>query len=431
MPTCISILMSLILATSVAQGAELQGTQGLSQPPATAPAAEGAPRELPDVTVVAQAANAFAFDLYARFRSQEGNLFLSPASIHTALTMTYAGAAGQTAEQMAKVLHLDLPSDRLHSAAGQLGRQLNNPPAFRNRAAYELVVDNALWVQEGYSLRESFTSLVRHSYDAGINLLDFADPVAAAKTINSHIEQVTQQRIKDLVSPSLIVPRMTKLVITNAIYFKSPWSQTFARNETADGDFHLLDGQTVQVPLMHQVTKTVGYMETEDFQLVDLPYEGHMLSMTILLPRKVDGLEALEAGLSAKQLDKWLSQQQPTDVDVTLPRFTFTSPFELKQPLTELGMGDAFSLAADFGGMTDAPDGLFISEVLHKAFVAVDEQGTEAAAATAVMMQAGGMMREEPPVVFHADRPFVFLIRHRPSGAILFLGRLANPKTGS
>jgi serpin B len=254
--------------------------------------------------------------------------------------------------------------------------------------------------------------------------VDYAETEPARKTINDWVEKATSEKIKDLI-PQGVLTELTRLVLTNAVYFKSDWQDQFTEGETKEGPFTLGDGKTVQAPLMTQWTR-VGYMEDEDFQLADLPYKAGVLSMTILLPRKADGLKALEEKLSAKNLAEWLGKANVTHVDLTMPRFKFTSQFGLSKPLKELGMVDAFDPdRADFSGMT-SEEKLFISAVLHKAFVAVDEKGTEAAAATAVVM-ATTMMPQQPEVVFRADRPFLFLIRHRPTGTVLFLGRLATP----
>jgi len=377
-----------------------------------------------DVSAVAQANNVFGCELYAKLKGQAGNLFFSPASIHTALAMTYAGAAGRTADQMAGTLHFDLPADRLHKAFGLLTGELNNPPKQGGDPAYQLVVSNALWLQKGYPFRDSFTRLVKDNYGAGLNEVDYAAGEPARKTINDWVGKATRDKIKDLIPPG-VLNELTRLVLTNAVYFKSDWADTFPEHATKAGPFQLGEGKTVSVPLMAQWTH-IGYMETEDFQLADLPYKAEVLSMTVLLPRKADGLKALEEKLSAKTLAEWIGQAKVTHVDLTLPRFKFTSQFGLKPPLSQLGMVDTFDPdKADFSGMTSA-EKLYISAVLHKAFVAVDEKGTEAAAATAVVAAAKGKS-QEPRIVFRADRPLLFLIRHRPTGAVLFLGRLANP----
>ena len=377
-----------------------------------------------DVSAVAQANNVFGCELYAKLKGQAGNLFFSPASIHSALGMTFAGAAGQTADQMAGTLHFELPADRLHKAFGLLTGELNNPPKQGTDPAYQLVVSNALWLQKGYPFKDSFTKLVKDNYGAGLNEVDYAAGEPARKTINDWVGKATRDKINDLIPPG-VLNALTRLVLTNAVYFKSDWADTFPEHATKAGPFQLGDGKTVDALLMTQWMH-VGYMETEDFQLADLPYKANVLSMTVLLPRKADGLKALEDKLSAKALAQWIGQAKPAHVDLTLPRFKFTSQFGLKDPLSQLGMVDAFDPGkADFSGMTTM-EKLFISAVLHKAFVAVDEKGTEAAAATAIAISATAMPME-PKIVFRADRPFLFLIRHRPTGAVLFLGRLANP----
>ena len=375
-----------------------------------------------DVSAIATASNSFACDLYGRFRSEKGNLFLSPASVHTALTMTYAGAAGQTAEQMAKTLHLDLPADRVQAAAGQLCRQLNNPPLIKDKPAYELVVSNALWPQAGYPFKDAFIRLIETQYGAKIQRVDYTQPEQACRTINDAVAEATRDKIKDLISPDA-VNGDTKLVLTNAIYFKGKWDQQFSERATKDGPFCLADGQVVTVPLMHR-SIDVLYAEGDDFQLADIPYEDGVLSMTVILPRSPDKLPAVEEKLTGQALAGWIDKAEQRSVDLTLPRFKFASSFELSKVLIGLGMVDAFG-NADFSGMTDA-EKLAISAVLHKAFIAVDEKGTEAAAATAVVVARASMPIE--PVVFRADRPFVFIIRHRPTETILFMGRVNDPR---
>jgi len=414
MITRMTVVLLVMLAVFSAASAQ-------DQPP---PAGKDPAQPKADVSAVAQANNVFGCELYAKLKAQAGNLFFSPASIHSALGMTYAGAAGRTADQMAGTLHFELPADRLHKAFGLLTGELNNPPKQGTDPAYQLVVSNALWLQKGYPFRDSFTKLVKDNYGAGLNEVDYAAAEPARKTINDWVEKATRDKIKDLIPPG-VLDALTRLVLTNAVYFKSDWADTFPEHATKAGPFRLGEGKTASAPLMTQWIH-VGYMETEDFQLADLPYKANVLSMTVLLPRKADGLKALEERLSAKALAEWLGKAAVTHVDLTLPRFKFTSQFGLKGPLSQLGMVEAFDPGkADFSGMTTS-EKLFISAVLHKAFVAVDEKGTEAAAATAVAISATAMPME-PKIIFRADRPFLFLIRHRPTGAVLFLGRVANP----
>ena len=380
-----------------------------------------------DTAAVAEGGNAFGFDLYARLAEKKGNLFFSPSSIHTALAMTYAGARGDTASQMAGTLHYELEGRRLHPAFSKLIQQLNNPRLDREKKpAYELIVSNALWGQRGYPFRDSFTNLAQASYEAGLEQMDFArQPEPSRVRINDWVAEKTRQKIKDLIPPGCITP-LTRLVLTNAIYFKSNWAQKFQKRATRDEAFRLAPGRSVRAPMMRQ-QKRHRYMESSLLQALELPYRFHDLSMVVLLPRKVAGLAAVEKALGAKALAGWLAQLRPVSVEVTLPKFKYTSQFELAPTLKSMGMADAFSGRADFSGMTTA-EKLFISNVIHKAFVAVDEEGTEAAAATAVIMRATGMIRQpERPKVFKADHPFLFLIRHRASGAILFVGRVADP----
>ena len=376
--------------------------------------------------------NAFALDLYARLRDQEGNLFFSPYSISTALAMTYAGARGDTEAQMAEVLRfptdemrhaqgmvmqMPWPQEKLHPAFKSLIEDLN---ARQKKGAYELSVANALWGQKGYAWLDEFLKITRDNYGAGLREVDFVgDTEGARKTINDWVEKETKDKIKELVPPG-VLDGLTRLVLTNAIYFKGKWALQFKVKATRDAPFTLLDGKKVQVPMMHQ-SKEFGYMETEGFQALELPYVREELSMIVFLPKKVDGLAELEKSFTADDLAKWLDELHKLKVYVLLPRFKMTSEFRLDKVLKAMGMTDAFG-AADFSGM-DGKEGLFISAVLHKAFVDVNEEGTEAAAATAVPEA----MELVELLVFRADHPFLFLIRDNRTGSILFMGRLVNP----
>jgi serpin B len=387
---------------------------------------------------VVEGANAFAVDLYRSLASgREGNLFLSPASIHTALSMTYAGAGGRTAEQMANVLHLP-PGEAAHSAYGEILGKLDSPKQMHGwdpeldktitEPAYELVVANALWGQDGYPFEPSFTRLVEKHYGAALSNVDFVRAAEAArKTINEWVEKRTEDRIQDLIPPGAL-GEMTRLVLTNAIYFKSRWAEQFSERKTRNGDFRLAGGGSVEVPMMHQ-QGTFGYVEAEGLQALELPYEAGELSMVVVLPRAVDGLAALEKDLSAERLAGWSGGLKREEVRVTLPKWKATGRFGLAEALRSMGMTDAFAPgSADFSGMTKA-EKPFLSAVVHKAFVEVDEEGTEAAAATAVAVAGTAMPVEPPePKVFEADRPFLFLIRHSPTDLVLFVGRIADPR---
>lgn len=388
-----------------------------------------------DRQVVVQGNNEFALQLYARLRAQEGNLFLSPYSISTALAMAYAGARGQTEAQMAKVLHYptvageaispgrSLQSAQFHSAFGAVVRDLNGRA---KKGGYELAVANALWGQKGYGLLNDFLKLIETEYGGRITEVDFVRATETArKTINAWVEEKTKDKIKELLQPG-VLDAMTRLVLTNAIYFKGNWARQFKEDRTRPAPFTLLSGEKVDVPMMNQ-TAEFGYMEAEDFQALELPYVDDELSMIILLPKKTDALPEFEKKLKPENLAQWLDKVGRREVIVSVPKFKMTSQFSLASVLKSMGMADAFSAkAADFSGMTGGRD-LFISAVIHKAYVDVNEEGTEAAAATGVVMRLTSVGPSQTPV-FRADHPFLFLIRDNQSGSILFIGRVINPK---
>ncbi|MDD4889435.1 MAG: serpin family protein [Phycisphaerae bacterium] len=406
--------------------------------PADAKTPPLAPKDAAMASPLAEGSSAFATDLYTRLAGKPGNLFFSPISIDTALAMTYAGAAGQTADQMAKTLHFTLPADKLHPAFAKLIGELNNPAKVQEydgnklveKPAYQLSVANALWGQKGYDFKPTFLGLLKDAYRAGLNELDFKQTDAARKTINDWVAKETKDKIQNLIPEGLPAPD-TRLVLTNAIYFKSNWNSKFEKEGTKDDAFRLSADKTAQVPMMRQQAH-FGYAEAGDVQVLSMPYKANELDMVVLLPKKADGLGDVEKSLSGGKLGDWLKAIKPEQVDVTLPKFKFTSEFRLPEALKALGMIDAFDEhKASFPGIT-TKESLFISDVLHKAFVAVDEEGTEAAAATAVLMKPTAMPMEPPKAkTFKADHPFVFLIRHHASNTILFMGRVADPKACS
>jgi serpin B len=379
-----------------------------------------AAREGPDTKAVVKGDTAFALGLYGKLRGKEGNLFLSPFSISTALAMTSAGARGETLDEMANTLHLP-PQKELHPANAALLRQVNGGGKKRG---YELSTANALWGQEGYHFLPAFVKLNKEGYGAGLREVDFAgDAEGARRTINAWVEKQTHDKIKDLLKPG-VLDSMTRLVLTNAIYFKGDWLRQFKKDATREEAFQLGGGKGVKAPLMHQ-TGTFGYLDGGTFQALEMPYAGKDLSMVVLLPKKVEGLADLEKSLTPDNLAGWLKKLREREVEVALPRFKVTSEFQLKPVLSGLGMPLAFSPGkADFSGI-DGSRKLFITAVVHKAFVEVNEKGTEAAAATGVVAGADSALVTP---VFRADHPFVFLIRDRRSGSVLFLGRLADPK---
>ncbi len=385
-----------------------------------------------DVKEISKGNCAFAAELYQQLRTKDGNLFFSPHSISSALGMTWAGARANTEAEMAKALHFGLPQDRLHAAMGALMADLNGRTVEEKwqspdngRKAFELVVANALWSQKGYAFRKEYFDQVTRDYAAGLTELDFpADVEAARKTINGWVEGKTNQRIKDLIPQGQLTPDV-RLVLTNAIYFKAAWAEPFRKEATKDEDFHLADGKTAQVPIMHRADHLL-YWDEGTFEAVELPYLGKDVSMEILVPKEAKGLAALEARVTAADLDAWRGNLKSTMVTIGLPRFKTTCAFDLNGELKAMGMKDAFVYpAADFTGMSETRE-LYIGFVIHKAFVDVNEEGTEAAAATAVGMRAGG--RPPEPIRLQIDRPFLFLIRDAKTGSILFMGRILDPR---
>ncbi|MEX0704772.1 MAG: serpin family protein [Planctomycetales bacterium] len=377
-----------------------------------------------DVKTLVQGNNRFAFDLYRKLRAdQSGNLFYSPYSISTALAMTYAGADGETATQMARALRFDLPADKLHPAYREL-TGLIQPDTSAADAHYTLKVANRLWGQQGYDFRPEYLRLTREQYRAELAQLDFRQqPEQARKAINDWIEQQTERKIKDLI-PAGALDSLTRLVLTNAIYFKGDWAEPFEKRATQTADFHVTGDKTTKVPLMHR-TGNVSYADLGGAQIVELPYAEDAVSMLVLLPREIDGLPALEEKLTAENLAEWTGKLRRQQVRLFLPRFKLTEQFQLNGVLQSLGMTDAFiPEQADFSGMNGRRD-LFITAVVHKAFVDVNEEGTEAAAATGVIVGVTSAPAE--PTTFRADRPFVFLIRDKATGSILFVGRVRNP----
>ncbi len=377
----------------------------------------------PDVDTLVRGNTAFALELYAQLRSADGNLFFSPYSISSALAMTAAGARGETAAQMEKVLHFAPGGGETHAAFEAIQRRLE---AVQSKGELQLAVANSLWPQKDYPFLPEFLALVEARYDAGITPLDFAgDTEGARQTINGWVEEKTREKIRDLIAQGNLDP-LTRLVLVNAIYFKGSWASRFDAARTEVADFQVSADSTAKVAMMAQ-TRKFPYAETDECQVVKLPYAGGDLSMMVVLPREPDGLAALEAQLSPERLAEWTSQLAEREVRVQLPKFKMTwGAAELNGRLKALGMRDAFDgNRADFSGMDGKTDWLYIGLVLHKAFVDVNEEGTEAAAATAVAMRVKSMSR--PPVEFRADHPFLFLIQEEETGTILFLGRVADP----
>jgi serpin B len=377
------------------------------------------------VPPVVEAGNHFAFDLYERLRTTDGNLFFSPASISVALAMTYAGAAENTEAEMAKTLHFHIPKTQVNDEMRSL---LASWKSSDKKQGYRLNVANRLWGQEAYKFLDDYLRVTRDDYGAELARVNFNQADAARDAINKWVEDNTQDKIKNLI-PSAGTIQGARLVLTNAVYFKGEWRDQFNKAFTKDQDFHSSDARTIKAPLMTQKHR-FRYAAADGLQFLELPYGDGSLSMVVLLPKKVDGLSDLESKLTAASLDQWRTSATSRDVIVFLPKFKTTAQFQLADVLKAMGMASAFDAkTADFSGMTGGRD-LFISAVLHKAFVDVNEEGTEAAAATGVvMMPMAARINPEPPPVFRADHPFVFLIRDNRNGAILFLGRIVDPTT--
>ncbi|MDP2730088.1 MAG: serpin family protein [Dehalococcoidales bacterium] len=378
------------------------------------------------LTTLVKGNSEFAFDLYKVLEEDEGNLFYSPYSISLALAMTYGGARGNTGEEMADTLNFLLPQDRLHTTFNSLDQELasrGEGSEGKDEEGFRLHIVNAIWGQQGYDFLQEYLDLLAQNYGAGLRILDFIQaPEESRLTINDWVNEQTEERIKDLI-PQGAINELTRLVLTNAIYFNAAWQYPFNEEATSEADFFLLDGDKVTVPMMRQ-TESFGYMEGDGYQAVELPYDGRELSMVILLPDQGE-FAAFEASLSAQMVDNIIQEVDYRQVALSVPKYEYESSFGLKQALSTLGMKDAFiPETADFSGMNGGRD-LFIQDILHKAFVSVDEAGTEAAAATAVIVGTTSLPPE--PVEVRADRPFIYLIRDIETGTILFVGRVLNP----
>ncbi len=381
--------------------------------------------ELIDGTVQAvEGSNRFALDLYSELASEEGNLFYSPGSISLALAMTYAGASGETQAEMAKTLHFPQDAEQLHQAMQVLQEFWRQPS---KQTGVELNIANRLWGQENYEFRPEFLKVTRTNYGAELVELDFAKSDAARQRINDWVAKQTEKKITDLIPQGGLSPE-AKLVLTNAVYFLGSWDSPFNAERTKKEPFHVAAEEKIDVDMMFQA-ETFQYGENDLLQVLELPYAERNFSMFVFLPREVDGLAKLEEQMTAENVRTWIQEvYRENEVRVSLPKFKTVSQFELGSVLQQLGMSTAFKAeAADFSGMTGGKD-LFISAVHHKAFVDVNEKGTEAAAATGVVMApTSAPIEPEEPKVFRADHPFVFVIRDNRTEMLLFVGRMVNP----
>ena len=377
------------------------------------------------VKQLAQSNNSFALALYQALRDEDGNLIDSPFSIFQALLMTGAGAQGETASQMASVLGVDVNDPATHNLMNALNKALAYKPEYLNQDAQPLTfnIANALWAQKDYHFEQSFLDTLSANYNAGLKLVDFNKAEDARALINLWVAAQTNDKIKELI-PQGVLDQMTRLVLTNAIYFKAAWSHQFEEKDTKDGSFMLLDGSSTTVPFMHG-NFTISALVSDKIQAIRLPYEGGTYAMAAIMPSA--NFAGFESQLTAAELEQILSDLQSSSarVDLSMPKFQSESRFGLADVLIELGMPNAFDAEkADFSGMTGKPD-LMIGSVLHQATIEVNEEGTEAAAATAVVMEVTSMPGEIYTISL--DKPFIYVIYETTTNTIVFMGRVVNP----
>lgn len=418
----LSLMMAVVLVSSIScaqtvSGAELKSDKQYDNSPDVSAT---------DLETLVSGNTEFALELYRQLKQEnDGNLFYSPYSISLALAMTYAGAEGETKQQMEDVLHFLLQDEDLHAAFNKLALELasrGEGAEGKDDEGFRLNIVNAIWGQQDYEFLDEFLDVLAENYDAGLRILDFvSNPEESRITINDWVSEQTEGRIEDLLKEGDI-SSLTRLVLTNAIYFNAAWQYPFDEDNTYDGTFYLLDGSQITVEMMHQ-TEEFGYTEGDGYQAVELKYDGGELSMIILLPEE-GNFEAFEDALNAQTLEGIIANMATANITLTMPKFEYDAEFSLRKTLEALGMPVAFSMNADFSGMTGNTD-LFIKDVVHKAFVSVDEAGTEAAAATGVIMD----LKAAPgaPVEFTMDQPFIYLIQDIQTGSILFVGSVVNP----
>jgi len=382
-----------------------------------------------DLSSVVNANNQFAFELYSKYKSKDGNIFFSPYSISSAIAMTYEGAKGKTADEIQSVFHFPKDDSLRRESFLKINTLIN-----KKDKKYKLSTANALWAQKDYPFLKDYFKLIENYYNGKVTNLDFRNKTEESRlTINNWVEGQTNNKIKDLI-PQGLLDSMTRLVITNAIYFKGFWLKQFDKKNTQEKNFRVSPANIVKVQIMSLSGEEAefNYAETEKLQILELPYEGEELSMLILLPKE-DNLGTIEKSLNSKKLSEWRNSLKEERINVYMPKFKFETKYFMTQDLKDMGMPTAFTPGIDFGGKADfsgmtGNKRLNIDEVIHQAFIEVNEEGTEAAAATAVVIGAG-MAMPKPIKIFNADHPFIFLIQEKATGNILFLGRVANPAT--
>jgi len=415
----IALVIAISIVITACGGASPRVAESTRRRETNPPILEG------DVQNLVDGNNSFALDLYQAVRSESGNLIFSPYSISLALAMTYAGAHGETESQMENVLHFTQGQFPTHYSfnALDLGLTQRGQALDEDQEPMKLNIANAVWAEQTYPFLQEFLDTLAVNYGAGMYLADFINRYESARlTINDWVSERTEDRIKDLLPENSINPN-TRMVLVNAIYFKADWLDQFDADSSRDAVFHLLDGSESTVEMMNNGMH-IPYGQGDGYQAVELPYAGGTSAMDIIVPDE-GNFEAFESSFDKGIYDQIIYGMQPISVELGLPKFEFNKALNLSDMLKSMGMSDAFERGkADFSGMTGDKD-LFISDVFHQAFVAVDEEGTEAAAATAVIMETTSAPMYE--VTLQIDRPFIFIIRDTVSGQILFVGRVLNP----
>ena len=412
------LLVAALGLASVGCGGGPMGTALASEQPRAA-----ADLDVADLSALVDGNTEFALALYDQLRDEDGDLFYSPLSISLALAQAYAGASGKTAAEMAETLRFALPSADLHHAFNGLDQLLaarGEGAAGQDGEGFRLNLVNAMWGQQDYRFLPEYLDTLAINYGAGLRLLDFASaPEASRQTINDWVSEQTAERIQDLLPAGSIDP-LTRLVLTNAIYFNAAWLHPFNAAATVDGDFLGRDGTTSRKPLM-SVTERFGYTAGPGYRAIALPYDGDELAMLVVVPDE-GRFDEFEAGLDGAGLAAVREDLAVRRVRLTMPKFESAGEFSLKDTLAAMGMPSAFADEADFSGIT-GDRSLVISEVVHTSFIAVDEAGTEAAAATGVVFRETAMV-DEDPIELRIDRPFIYTIIDKETGTVLFLGRV-------
>lgn len=373
-----------------------------------------------DISGVVNANNQFACELYSQYKSGKGNVFFSPYSISSALAIVYEGAKGKTAEQIQSVFHFPKDGIARRESFLEIYNRIN-----KKDKEYQLHTANALWAQKDSPFLKDYFALTEKYYAGRVTNLDFKrEAEKSCLIINRWVEEQTNNKIKNLI-PQDALGEMTRMVITNAIYFKGLWAKQFDKKDTTESEFRVSPADKVKVQMMRLTDREAefNYAEAESLQILELSYKGGELSMLILLPKE-GSMSSLEESLNVRKISALRESLKKENVEVYLPKFKFEAKYFIAENLREMGMPAAFSEEADFSGMTGKRD-LFISDVIHQAFVEVNEEGTQAAAATSVM--CGITAIQEDIKIFNADHPFIFIIQQRDTGNILFLGRVNNP----